>query len=219
MYGAHEPYTSVAPNHNNVQQQQPLAGDEQYITTFFCRALYDYQTQDSSSLSFQKDDVIEVLTRLESGWWDGLLGDERGWFPSNYVTVISDEQAEAAFTGSEQSTEQYSEDSTLNGSNNAVTAGRSVTNGSEWLNGDINHSDSRNGLVELANAALEQETIQYSDFWMPQVTREGAVSARSLDFVASRFSFVFRFTTSIRRQARCLVIYQWRATMIHQSVI
>jgi len=32
-----------------------------------------------------------VLTRLESGWWDGLCNGERGWFPSNYVTAVEED--------------------------------------------------------------------------------------------------------------------------------
>jgi hypothetical protein len=38
-----------------------------------CRvqAMYPYQSADSSALSFGKGDIIEVLTQLESGWWDG----------------------------------------------------------------------------------------------------------------------------------------------------
>ncbi|KAJ7263986.1 SH3 domain-containing protein, partial [Mycena haematopus] len=52
----------------------------------FCRALYNYDAQDGNScLSFRQNDILEVLTQKPSGWWDGLLGDERGWFPSNYV--------------------------------------------------------------------------------------------------------------------------------------
>ena len=153
---------------NNVQRQQESASDEQYITTFFCRALYDYQTQDNSSLSFQRDDVIEVLTRLESGWWDGLLGDERGWFPSNYVAVISDEEAEAALTGSECSGQQIRH---TESSNSTITQSHSA----DWLNGDLT-SDSRNGPIELANAALDQDSTLTNDFWMPQVTPEGMVS-------------------------------------------
>jgi SH3 domain len=73
---------------------------DEFILTFFCRALYDHQTNDPSYLSFRRDDIIEVLTQQESGWWDGLLGDERGWFPSNYVILISDEEAEAALADS-----------------------------------------------------------------------------------------------------------------------
>ncbi|CAG8746860.1 598_t:CDS:2, partial [Acaulospora colombiana] len=54
--------------------------------------LYDFHSTDVSSLSFRRDDIIQVLTRLESGWWDGLCNGERGWFPSNYVTDISNEE-------------------------------------------------------------------------------------------------------------------------------
>ncbi|KAJ3817695.1 SH3 domain-containing protein, partial [Lentinula raphanica] len=51
----------------------------------FCRAKYAYTAQDASALSFSPGDIIEVLTTQPTGWWDGLLGEERGWFPSNYV--------------------------------------------------------------------------------------------------------------------------------------
>ena len=69
--------------------------DEDAARSFFVRALYDFSSGDTSSLSFERGAVIEVLTQLESGWWDGLMGnDVRGWFPSNYVEMISDEEAE-----------------------------------------------------------------------------------------------------------------------------
>ncbi|CEH16051.1 Ras1 guanine nucleotide exchange factor [Ceraceosorus bombacis] len=63
--------------------------------SFFVRAMYDFASPDSSSLSFEKGQLIEVLTQLDSGWWDGLMGEDiRGWFPSNYVEVISEEEAQ-----------------------------------------------------------------------------------------------------------------------------
>ena len=43
-----------------------------------------------------KRQVIEVHTVLETGWWDGIIivpEGERGWFPSNYVSRISEEEA------------------------------------------------------------------------------------------------------------------------------
>lgn len=52
------------------------------------RALYDYSGGEESALSFRKGDIIQVLTQLESGWWDGLCNGERGWFPSNYVSDL-----------------------------------------------------------------------------------------------------------------------------------
>ena len=66
--------------------------------SFFVQAQYAFSSTDNSSLSFAKDDVIEVLTQLPSGWWDGLLGLRRGWFPSNYVRRIEAWEAEAWFT-------------------------------------------------------------------------------------------------------------------------
>ncbi|RKP14977.1 SH3 domain-containing protein, partial [Piptocephalis cylindrospora] len=50
-----------------------------------CRALYDFSSPDESALNFHTGDIIEVFTQLPSGWWDGMVGDQRGWFPSNYV--------------------------------------------------------------------------------------------------------------------------------------
>lgn len=39
--------------------------------TLFVRALYDYDADDLTSLSFRHGDLIQVITQLESGWWDG----------------------------------------------------------------------------------------------------------------------------------------------------
>ncbi|GAA5841182.1 hypothetical protein JCM11251_003229 [Rhodosporidiobolus azoricus] len=69
----------------------------------FVRALYDYQGVDASSLSFRQGEILEILSTLESGWWDGvaLSNGARGWLPSNYVSEISDQEAEAALGGGE----------------------------------------------------------------------------------------------------------------------
>jgi SH3 domain len=64
------------------QQQQPL----------IVRALYDYHSPDPTNLSFQAGTLIRVLTQLQSGWWDGCIDGERGWFPCNFVTEIDESQ-------------------------------------------------------------------------------------------------------------------------------
>jgi son of sevenless-like protein len=174
IHGGHHP--GFVNNSTNVGTQslglQVPANDDQYITTFFCRALYDYQTNDASSLSFHRGDIIEVLTQLESGWWDGLLGDERGWFPSNYVAVISDEEAEALLSASEISAVPH------------LASGESVGDLSQaamseqdrrWLEAEMEHASGQGGLLELANATMESPS-QPSDFWMPQVTPDGQAS-------------------------------------------
>jgi son of sevenless-like protein len=57
--------------------------------TMYVRALYDYDADDRTSLSFHEGDIIQVITQLESGWWDGVINGVRGWFPSNYCQTIT----------------------------------------------------------------------------------------------------------------------------------
>ncbi|KAG0253551.1 hypothetical protein DFQ27_007342 [Actinomortierella ambigua] len=58
------------------------------------RALYDFQSDDATNLTFRKDDVIQVLAQLESGWWAGNIDGRQGWFPSNYVQIIGEDDLE-----------------------------------------------------------------------------------------------------------------------------
>uniref|UniRef100_A0A7N8XE09 Osteoclast-stimulating factor 1 n=1 Tax=Mastacembelus armatus TaxID=205130 RepID=A0A7N8XE09_9TELE len=53
-----------------------------------CRALYAYDAQDTDELSFNADDVIEILSEDASGWWFGRLRGKEGMFPGNYVEKI-----------------------------------------------------------------------------------------------------------------------------------
>ncbi|KAJ9479304.1 Cell division control protein 25 [Pseudozyma hubeiensis] len=95
---------------SSLDGQAPSTGDESdEPPSFFVRALYDFESHDASSLSFTKGALIEVLTQLESGWWDGLLDNQvRGWFPSNYVEPISDQEAELELMSRAQMHAQYS---------------------------------------------------------------------------------------------------------------
>ncbi|GAO45812.1 ras GEF [Saitoella complicata NRRL Y-17804] len=75
------------------EEPQGIAPEEAPV---FCRALYDYTSNDASSLNFAAGSVIQVLTQLESGWWDGVLEGERGWFPSNYVQLFAEGELSAS---------------------------------------------------------------------------------------------------------------------------
>jgi son of sevenless-like protein len=50
-------------------------------------AMHDYipEQRNATCLAFRAGQVIRVLNRDTSGWWDGELDGSRGWFPSNYV--------------------------------------------------------------------------------------------------------------------------------------
>lgn len=181
--------------------QQPE--EEQFLSTFFCRALFDYQTDNDSSLSFHRDDIIEVLTRLDSGWWDGLLGQERGWFPSNYVTVISDQEADAALAAAEAAAQlefQNAQAPIDHTHNLGLAHAQNVVASQERdqphvmpqvtpqphshtlshpQNGQAHANDvvypQQNGTAAQGNGPYPRPGTQSSDFWVPQVSADGRV--------------------------------------------
>uniref|UniRef100_S4R897 Myosin IE n=1 Tax=Petromyzon marinus TaxID=7757 RepID=S4R897_PETMA len=55
-----------------------------------CRALYPYDAQDTDELSFNANEVIDVLREVTdpSGWWTGRLRNKQGLFPGNYVEKL-----------------------------------------------------------------------------------------------------------------------------------
>lgn len=172
-----------------MQQEQDLL-DEAY-PSLFCRALYDYEAQDSSALSFRRGDIIEILTQQPSGWWDGLLGgDERGWFPSNYVAIISDEEAEMAFSGSDRSNPEVQQQPvnpqvrhSIVDMSHAMMRGSQAEN-EEWLDSELDNS--RNGMDNLVQSTWQSNGAPSSDFWMPQVASNGQV--KNFDTCVFQFS-------------------------------
>ena len=56
----------------------------------FAVALADYEATEDSELSISRGDVIRVVRKHASGWWEGELNLRRGFFPSNYVKVQYD---------------------------------------------------------------------------------------------------------------------------------
>ncbi|XP_078526236.1 unconventional myosin-If [Lissotriton helveticus] len=53
-----------------------------------CKALYQYVGQDVDELSFNVNDIIDILIEDASGWWKGRLHGKEGLFPGNYVQKI-----------------------------------------------------------------------------------------------------------------------------------
>ena len=71
-----------------------------------CRAIYDYDAQDTDELNIREGDVIELINKGmllvswwspsplcgppsdPSGWWKGRMRGKEGLFPSNYVEDI-----------------------------------------------------------------------------------------------------------------------------------
>ncbi|WPH01930.1 Hypothetical protein R9X50_00478400 [Acrodontium crateriforme] len=123
-----------------------LPGTVSPPSQLYVRALYDYDADDRTSLSFRQGDVIQVITQLESGWWDGVINGVRGWFPSNYCAVVNssfDDGHGGRYGDSEpeESEDEYRE-----------------------------HDHQRSGSSHDGTATTSQEEAA---FWIPQATPDG----------------------------------------------
>ncbi|XP_040914548.1 drebrin-like a [Toxotes jaculatrix] len=53
------------------------------------RALYDYQAADDTEITFDPDDIITNIDKVDEGWWRGYGPDGHyGMFPANYVEIL-----------------------------------------------------------------------------------------------------------------------------------
>lgn len=63
-----------------------------YLIYFNCllfqclvRAMYDFTPQEAGELEFRRGEIINVIDRSDSNWWEGEIGNRRGYFPATYV--------------------------------------------------------------------------------------------------------------------------------------
>ena len=122
----------------------------------YVRALYDYETDDHTSLSFRQGDVIQVITQLESGWWDGVINGIRGWFPSNYCTVVH------------RSTENGVDDQGPDTEGEEVEEYTDPGYADTGLNGAL-----RDATYHLSVDGAGGNDQEEAAFWIPQATPDG----------------------------------------------
>ncbi|XP_021171486.2 drebrin-like protein A isoform X2 [Fundulus heteroclitus] len=72
------------------EQQITKNGQEDLGERSMCvRALYDYQAEDETEISFEPGDIIRDVETVDKAWWRGWSKDGRqGLFPANYVETI-----------------------------------------------------------------------------------------------------------------------------------
>lgn len=51
-------------------------------------ALYPFNGQQTDELTFQKGDIITLVSTDDPSWWKGEMNGAVGLFPSNYVEVL-----------------------------------------------------------------------------------------------------------------------------------
>lgn len=73
-------------------KEQEISENGQEVLTerqMCVRALYDYQAEDESEISFELGDIIRDVETVDKAWWRGWSKDGRqGLFPANYVETI-----------------------------------------------------------------------------------------------------------------------------------
>ncbi|KAG5950113.1 hypothetical protein E4U53_005470 [Claviceps sorghi] len=147
--------------------------------SMYVRALYDYEADDRTSLSFHQGDIIQVITQLESGWWDGVINGVRGWFPSNYCQLISspDDLPVQGPNGFFDPLDDPMDDTDGLGDSFGQDddAEADSSNGLNGLNGlnDLNDPPSGpNGPLPSESPAPSHQQSR-ADFWIPQATPDG----------------------------------------------
>lgn len=116
--------------------------------SMFVRALYDYDADDRTSLSFRQGDIIQVITQLESGWWDGVINGVRGWFPSNYCAVVTRADAVDEDTQSEPG-------------------------GTDYTNSDTESLNGNDTILPIERHTNDSNKEEEAAFWIPQATSDG----------------------------------------------
>lgn len=56
--------------------------------------LHDFEASETGHLSFQKNDILDIVKEEDSGWWAALRDGEVGWIPSTFVQPVSQEMAD-----------------------------------------------------------------------------------------------------------------------------
>jgi len=138
------------------------AGNPAPLGGMYVKALYDYTADDKTSLSFRQGDIIQVITTLESGWWDGIIGNNvRGWFPSNYCAIIPGPEAESkkgrashdeGGDAEEEFREEYEDEEY------------------EDINSDVNGKED---ISRFPIESTEDRDQEEAAFWIPQATPDG----------------------------------------------
>ncbi|XP_077952304.1 SH3 domain-containing kinase-binding protein 1 isoform X2 [Gasterosteus aculeatus] len=115
-----------------VSDSSVRSGRKEQIRKRRCKAAFSYAPQHEDELELKIGDVIEIISEVEEGWWEGFVNGRTGMFPSNFTKVIQTE----------------SETSSLNTSQEELRSGRTSKDspGSESDGGD---SRSETGSAEV----------------------------------------------------------------------
>ncbi|XP_028130137.2 CD2-associated protein [Diabrotica virgifera virgifera] len=78
---------SYVPNENDAKPPKLPAKPTKQL----CEATYPYKAQNEDEISFKEGDIITLISKdsQDPGWWQGELNGKTGFFPDNFVVLIS----------------------------------------------------------------------------------------------------------------------------------
>ncbi|XP_054466697.1 drebrin-like protein A [Anoplopoma fimbria] len=92
LTGSYDLHSTAEEDDVNEDKEQMITGNGQEVIAeqqMCVRALYDYQAEDESEISFEPGDIIKDVETVDKAWWRGWSKDGRqGLFPANYVETI-----------------------------------------------------------------------------------------------------------------------------------
>ncbi|KAL9087565.1 MAG: hypothetical protein Q9159_003581 [Coniocarpon cinnabarinum] len=128
-------------------------------SVLFVKVLYDFDAYDQTQLSLKQGDIIRVLLRDASGWYDGYLKGRRGWFPGTYCETYDpsmkgprgESEAEESGTYNDNLSETTSDDK-------STYSDLELSTRSDSLVSDADSSHDRSQSMGFLSGALSSES-------------------------------------------------------------
>jgi len=54
-----------------------------------CKGLYDFEPENPGELGFKANDMITLISKIDENWFEGSLHGKNGYFPCNFVEVVT----------------------------------------------------------------------------------------------------------------------------------
>ncbi|XP_064631075.1 SH3 and PX domain-containing protein 2A-like isoform X2 [Lineus longissimus] len=77
--------TLVPPKKNGFNDFTNEADEVSKLPQELYIAVAAYEKVEDTEISFNEDDVVEVIEKTEDGWWLIKIGDDEGWAPESYL--------------------------------------------------------------------------------------------------------------------------------------
>lgn len=69
----------------SVSRSQDIKLKDLQPEEYLVQAIYDFTPQEPNELEFKRNDIITVTDRSDQNWWEGEIGNRKGYFPATYV--------------------------------------------------------------------------------------------------------------------------------------